>query len=152
MNGVICCITGTCSVGFGISIQSELNVLTLQSKRNPWLLYCVCLMIPDLPLLQQLGKWLNVVFFRMLQLTVKWRSKDGLKDGSNISNFLFWNKHHSLLSYITIKDTVHISAVKFRCSSVTHTPSFSDKQPEQVTKCQGSDLSLQNLAIIQAII
>lgn len=46
-------------------------------------------MIPDLPLLQQLGKWLKVVFFEVLQLTVKWRSKDELKDGSNISNFLF---------------------------------------------------------------
>lgn len=155
MNGVICCITGTCGVGFGISIQSELNVLTLQSELNPWLLYCVCLMIPDLPLWQQLGKWLKAKSFRVLQLTVKQRSKDGLKDTSNINNFLFWSKCHSLLWHIMIKDTVYISSVKFRHFSVADTPSFSDKQPKQVTECWGlrsiftefSNYSNNNLAL-----
>lgn len=109
-------------------------------------------MIPDLALLQQLGKWLKVVFFEVLQLTVKWRSKDELKDGSNISNFLFWSKCHSLLWYIMIKDTVHISVVKFRCSSATDTPSFQMNNPKRSLNAEVSDLSLLNLATIQAII
>lgn len=58
-----------------------------------------------------------------------WNKYDYDDDQTTFSSSLWW---------LTYKDTVHIAfQLYYLGSNVTHTPSFSDRQPNQDTKCQG---------------
>lgn len=85
MNGLICCITGGCDVGFGIPIQHP----SARSKSMTVVLFILCLRIPYLPILQLPGQLLKALFFSVLQLNCEMKVKGWIERcSSNISNFL----------------------------------------------------------------
>lgn len=59
MNGVICCIIGTCGVGFGIPIQHP----SVRTKSVTVVVFTLRLEIPNLPILQLLAQLLKAIFF-----------------------------------------------------------------------------------------